>query len=72
MQALKPCHRIDGAYHFEPEQLIKDKERQQILENMELNFLRFSEQKVRKDIGAVLNAIEHYIIGYEEKHSAKE
>ena len=71
MQALKPCHRIDGAYHFEPEQLIKDKKRQQILESMDLHFLRFSEQEVRDNVGAVPSAIEHYIIAYEEKHPAK-
>ena len=59
---------MDGEYHNEPAQLVKDKERQQILEGMELNFLRFSEQQVRKDIEMVLKSIETYILSYEEKH----
>jgi len=39
---------IDGAYHCEPEQRIADKERQQRLEEMDVNFLRFSEQQARE------------------------
>jgi very-short-patch-repair endonuclease len=35
---------------------------------MGLNFLRFSEQEVRKDMDVVLKAIENYIIACEEKH----
>lgn len=58
---------IDGEYHNEPVQRVKDKERQQILESMELNFLRFSEQQIRKDIETVLNSIKAYILSYEEK-----
>lgn len=53
---------IDGCYHYEPEQRIRDKERQLILEKMGLNFLRFSEQEVRKDIDMVLRSIENYIV----------
>jgi very-short-patch-repair endonuclease len=41
---------IDGAYHYEQEQRIKDEERQKILEEMGLQLLRFSEQEVRKDM----------------------
>jgi very-short-patch-repair endonuclease len=59
---------IDGSYHYEPGQKIKDEERQQLLQQMGLNFLRFSEQAVRKDINLVVKAIENYIIGYEETH----
>ena len=59
---------VDGEYHNETPQLIKDKERQQILESMNLNFLRFSEQQVRKDMEMVLKRIEIYILNYEEKH----
>lgn len=60
---------IDGSYHFETEQKIKNKERQQMLEKMGLNFLRFSEQEIRKDMDVVLKAIENYIIAYEEKRN---
>lgn len=59
---------VDGAYHNETLQVIKDKERQQILESMGLNFLRFSEQQVRKDMEMVLATIKNYIIDYESKH----
>jgi very-short-patch-repair endonuclease len=58
---------VDGLYHYELKQMVKDKERQGILENMGLHFLRFSDQQVRKDMGLVLNAIEDYIIRFENK-----
>ncbi len=57
---------IDGTYHLEAEQVIKDRERQEILIGMGLHFLRFSEQEVRRNIDAVLRAIENYIVNYEE------
>jgi len=57
---------IDGSYHFEEEQKVKDKERQQILEEMGLKFLRFSEQQIRKDMDIVLKAIERYILEYKK------
>jgi len=59
---------VDGGYHNEPVQVIKDKERQQILESMNLNFLRFSDQQVRKDIEMAIKTIQNYILEYEEKH----
>jgi len=60
---------IDGSYHFESEQRIKDKQRQEVIEKMGLNFLRFSEQQIRKDMDVVLNAIERYIVAWKEKES---
>jgi very-short-patch-repair endonuclease len=57
---------IDGSYHLEEEQKVKDAERQRILEKIGLNFLRFSEQQVRKDMDCVLKEIEIYIIGYKK------
>jgi very-short-patch-repair endonuclease len=62
---------IDGSYHFEQEQKIKDEQRQEVLQKMGLSFLRFSEQQIRKDMDVVLKIIEHYIIAWEEKESAK-
>ena len=50
---------VDGGYHEEELQKIKDKERQQILEDMGLNFLRFSDREVRKNIDSVVKAIEN-------------
>ncbi len=60
---------IDGSYHYETQQKVKDIERQQLLEEMRLNFLRFSEQEVRKDMDVVLKEIERYIIGYKKAPS---
>jgi very-short-patch-repair endonuclease len=63
---FNPVIEIDGTYHFENEQKIKDEERQRRLEEMGLNFLRFSEQLVRKDLDFVLKEIENYIISYRQ------
>jgi very-short-patch-repair endonuclease len=58
---------VDGSYHFEQEQKIKDQHRQEALQKMGLNFLRFSEQQIRKDIDVVLKAIENYIIEWRDR-----
>jgi len=58
---------IDGSYHFEQEQKIKDQHRQEALQKMGLNLLRFSEQQIRKDINVVLKAIENYIIEWRDR-----
>lgn len=63
---LKLVIEIDGSYHFEEEQKIKDNLRQQILEKMGVSFLRFSEQQIRKDMDIVLKVIEQYISEYEK------
>jgi very-short-patch-repair endonuclease len=44
-----------------------DKERQQILEEMGLNFLRFSEIQIQKDMDWVLKEIKNYIITYKKR-----
>jgi very-short-patch-repair endonuclease len=63
---LKLVIEIDGGYHEEEAQKIKDHERQQVLEEMELNFLRFPDKEVRKNIDGVLKAIENYILNYQQ------
>ena len=47
---------------------MKDVERQQLLEEMGLHFLRFSEQQVRKDMDMVLKVIGNYLIEFEQRH----
>jgi very-short-patch-repair endonuclease len=64
---LKLVIEIDGSYHYEQEQMIMDKKRQQILEGMGLSFLRFSELQVLKDIDWVLKEITNYILVYEKR-----
>ena len=59
---------VDGSYHFEDEQRVKDVERHQLHEEMGLHFLRFSEQQVRKDMDMVLKVIGNYIIEFEQRH----
>ena len=53
---------VDGGYHEEEIQEIKDNERQQVLEEMGLNFLRFTEKEVKNNIDHVLRVIENYIL----------
>ena len=65
---LKLVIEIDGSYHFEVEQKVKDSKRQQLLEEMGLHFLRFSEQQVRKDMDIVLKIIWKYIIEFERRN----
>jgi len=65
---LKLVIEIDGAYHFEAEQKVKDNERQKLLEEMGLFFLRFSEQQVRKDMDIVLKEIGNYVDEFEQRH----
>ena len=57
---------VDGGYHEEEAQKIKDSERQQVLEEIGLNFLRFAEKEVRKNIDSVLRVIENYILSHSE------
>ena len=69
---LKLVIEIDGVYHFEEEQKVKDNERQKLLESMGLHFLRFSEQQIRKDMDIVLKEIGNYIVEFEQKHSTSQ
>jgi very-short-patch-repair endonuclease len=55
---------VDGGYHFEDEQKIKDAERQHALQVMGINFLRFHDEEIRKDMNVVLKTIEKYIEEY--------
>ena len=57
---------VDGGYHEEEVQKIKDSERQRVLEEMGLSFLRFSDKEVKKNLDNVLKAIENYILAYHQ------
>jgi very-short-patch-repair endonuclease len=58
---LKLVIEVDGGYHYEEEQKILDKERQSILEEMGLHFLRFHDEEIRKDMQMVLKTINEYM-----------
>ena len=66
-QLLRLVIEVDGGYHNDPAVRVKDQERQKILENLGLNFLRFSDREVRNNLPRVLQVIEIYILNYEEK-----
>lgn len=66
--ALKLIIEIDGLYHGSEEDVVKDDTRQKKLEEWSLNFLRFTETEVRKDMINVLRTLENYIFEYEEMH----
>jgi len=69
---LKLVIEIDGVYHFEEEQKVKDNKRQKLLESMGLHFLRFSEQQVRKDMYIVLKEIGVYIAEFEQRYISQQ
>ena len=54
---------VDGGHHFEEEQQQRDKERQQILEEMGLYFLRFRDEDVRNNMDSVKETIVRFIEG---------
>lgn len=64
---LKLVIEVDGGYHFEEAQKLKDRERQTLLEQMGLNFLRFHDEEVRKDMLSVIAAIQNQILQIEHQ-----
>ena len=61
------CHKfkliieLDGKYHEEKEQKIKDQERDEVLKLNGLNILRFKNEEVEKNIDNVLIKIKNHI-----------
>ena len=52
---------VDGGYHTRPEQKLADDIRQKILEDLGVNFLRFADIEVRRDVEQVIDKIKRYI-----------
>jgi len=52
---------VDGEVHSIPEQMLKDRERQQNLEAMGFHFLRFKAKEVMSNLEGVLASIELYL-----------
>ena len=63
---------VDGRYHFEEKQRIKDLEREMNLKKLKVDFLRVTEQEVRKDMDVVLKTIEEFIRNFEEDVSMQQ
>ena len=59
---------IDGGSHHFEEIMVKDVERQRILEDLGMHFLRFSEMDVRKKMDEVLMKIEGTIKNLESEN----
>jgi very-short-patch-repair endonuclease len=70
-EPLRLVIEVDGGYHFNPSQMIRDKKRQGILESMGLNFLRFLDDEVRKDMPRVVSTIRNYILLQEERSGCR-
>ncbi len=62
---LKLVIEIDGESHIDKYE--QDKIRQQNLERLGLNFLRFSDLDVKTNLNGVLQIIENWILDYETK-----
>ncbi|NVK83573.1 MAG: endonuclease domain-containing protein [Cytophagia bacterium] len=52
---------VDGSSHFVGDAPIRDKERQDILESMGLQFLRFDDEDVKQNISFVMRVIYEFI-----------
>jgi very-short-patch-repair endonuclease len=62
---LKLVIEVDGGYHYEEEQILVDKRRQMMIEDMGLHFIRFHDEEIRKDMPQVLEKIKEYIREFE-------
>ncbi len=56
---------VDGGYHYEGDQPLRDKERQEILQDMGLQFLRFDDIDVKRNISFVVRVIQEFIDEWE-------
>jgi len=62
------CHELrliielDGEYHNEEEQILKDQERTELLQFQGISVLRFKNEEIENDIEKVLSRIKSFII----------
>ena len=57
---------VDGISHYSEEAFKADSERQIIIEDFGVNFLRFDDEEVRNDMPNVLRSIEGWILDWED------
>lgn len=60
---------VDGISHFKGDAPIRDRERQDILETMGLQFLRFDDEDVKENISFVMRVIYEFIDDWEKANS---
>ena len=58
---------VDGGYHSEPRQQVDDERREEALEGMGYHVIRFTNEEVLYDIDKVIEQIEHYFNGTENR-----
>ena len=63
---------VDGITHYDKKVMLKDEIRQDELEILGVNFLRFDAKEVVHEIGSVVRAIENWALEYEEKNGVNE
>lgn len=59
---------VDGSSHYFGDAPIRDKERQYILESMDLEFLRFDDEDVKQNISFVMRVIYEYVKDWEKSN----
>ncbi len=59
---------IDGDSHFDEDSCLSDFRRQEVLENMGLKFLRFSDLDVKKNMPSILAEIGYFIDDWEREN----
>lgn len=59
---------VDGESHYHEDAMIKDADRQQTLEKLNLHFIRFDDIDVKKQMPFVLNTIHTFIEEFELKN----
>lgn len=59
---------IDGDSHIHDDAPLKDAERQEILQQMGLSFLRFDDLDVKRNMAFVLDEIHHFIADWESEN----
>lgn len=64
---LKLVVEIDGISHKYEDAYLSDQKRQKVLENFDLNFIRFHDMDVKRNIENVLRTIEAYIVDFENE-----
>ena len=62
---------MDGFSHESEEAFIKDTERQKILEEMGLNFIRVDDLDIKFNLSNVLMEIETFILNWEDQKAKK-
>ena len=70
------CHKaklvieIDGSIHLKEDVIVRDRERQKMIEEDGLSVLRFTNQQVYKNIAQVLITIEEFLLSNNLKESS--